>query len=53
MKIYFAGNLIEPRERELKEISFSRKQELCRLVSYYYLEWFEVIRKVVLEEGNK
>lgn len=53
MKIYFAGNLAESRESVLKKISFGMKQELCRLASYYYLEWFEIVRKVVLKEGNK
>lgn len=47
MKIYFAGNLVEPREVNLKRISLERNGQLCRLASYYYMEWLEVTRKVV------
>jgi len=55
MKIYFAGNLVEPREINLKRISLERNGSLCRLASYYYMEWLEITRKIIfkLEEENE
>lgn len=50
MKIYFAGNLNLERERGLKRLIFGKGKGICRLASYFYLEWFEIIKQILFKK---
>lgn len=53
MKIYYAGNLVDHRERMLWKIGKEMGIGFSRLISFFYRDWMEITLSVVKDEQEK